>query len=92
VSVGLRVGARASRAVPPLQALLLLLAVQRAGCLLPRAVGVRAPEPALHRRLQEEDHPAGGDGRREVEAGLAAGVGLARGTLPATPVFSQGLG
>lgn len=72
---------RLSRAVPapPLQALLLLLAVQCSGCLLPCAVGVRAPESALHRRLQEEDHPAGGDGRCEVGVGPAAMVGLAQG-------------
>lgn len=91
VSVGCWVGVRLSWAMPvsPLQTLLLLLAVQRAGCLLPRAVGVWAPQPALHCRLQEEDHPAGGDGCCEVGARPAARVGPARGTPGChTGVFS----
>lgn len=61
--------------VPPLQTFLLLLALQCTRCLLPCAVGVRAPEPALHCRLQEENHPAGGDGCCEVGAEPAARVG-----------------
>lgn len=72
--------------VPPLQALLLLLAVQRSGCLLPCAVGIWALEPALHRRFQEEDHPAGGDRCCEVGAGPAAMVGLTQ----SMPGFSTG--
>lgn len=92
---GLRAGVGLSQVIsaPSSQALLLLLAVQRAGRLLSCAVGVRAPEPALHRRLQEENHPPGGDGCCEVGLGPAARVGLAWGVfLVVTPVFSQGLG
>lgn len=67
--------------VPPLQALLLLLAVQCSGCLLPCAVGIWAPEPALHRGVQEKDHPPGGDRCCEVGAGPAAMTGLSH-SLP----------
>lgn len=94
VSVGLGAGRRLSQAVSalPLQALLLLLAVQCAGCVLPCAVGVWAPEPALHRGLQKEDHPAGRDRCREVGAGPAAGVGLARGVPDCQADVSLGTG
>lgn len=78
--------------VPPLQALLLLLAVQRSGCLLPCAVGIWAPEPALHCCLQEKDHPAGGDRCCEVGAGPAARMGLTQGIPGCHTVISLGTG
>ena len=40
------------------QAIVLLLAVQRAGPVLPSAVGVRQTKPTSHRRLKEEDQQA----------------------------------
>ena len=44
--------------LPPPQTVVLLLAVQCAGCVLSSAVGVRPHEPALHCGLQEEDPQA----------------------------------